>query len=429
MDKEKYLSSKKKTEPTIKMCTNETMSEEEYRAFERDMARRAARQRKRAKQIQENEDSGKAHYVYRNERIYQFPYGIEASYPSGKYPIPEIAPDRRKRGRITSFTKKSKRRCRKALISLDLPNGATRYAVTLTLPWKIDDWGDAEVVADFNQAIETFRVSFARCFKHCAMIYRVEPQKSGAYHIHAMFYVPKDSTSWADGAYKYFEKMRKCKMQEVVDSGGTMPTHPDRCTTTDFLHEAFSLLWFNAIRRRISPESKIDAYWRVGVKVDVYTEAAQIIQVSKTIHYMINDDTKTMPNPIERKQWGFMQRRNLIEKKEVVEIHDRIRVLVLRDISRCKRNIIKYFGLPTGKKERYLFGSRHARRRNPVGIIIGITKDTMGKLIKQAEQNVRDRKMVYITPRIIKAQMTREAELALARYRAMPASASDSRYE
>ena len=108
MDKEKYLSSKKKTEPTIKMCTNETMSEEEYRAFERDMARCAARQRKRAKQIQENEDSGKAHYVYRNERIYQFPYGIEASYPSGKYPIPEIAPDRRKRGRITSFTKKSK---------------------------------------------------------------------------------------------------------------------------------------------------------------------------------------------------------------------------------------------------------------------------------------------------------------------------------
>lgn len=427
MDKEKSRLLKKPTEPSIEIRTYETMSEEEYRAFERDMARRAVRQRKRARQIQENEDLCKAHYVYRKEYIYQFPYGIEASYPSGKYPIPEIAPDRRKRGRITSFTKKSKRRCRKALVSLDLPNGAMRYAVTLTLPWKIDDWGGDEVVADFNQAIETFRVAFARCFKHCAMIYRVEPQKSGAYHIHSIFYVPKDSTSWADDAYKYFEKIRKSKVQEIVDSGGMMPTQPDRCTTTDFLHKTFSLLWFNAIRRRISPESKIYAYWRVGVKVDVYTEAAQIIQVSKTIHYMINDDAKTMPNPIERKQWGFMQRRNLIEKKEVVEVHDRIRVLVLRDISRCKRNIIKYVGLPTGKKERYLFGSRHARRRNPVGIIIGITNDMMDKFITQAEQNVRARKMIYPKPEMKKSQMSYDAELAMSRYRSTPVQTSSNR--
>ena len=88
MDKEKSRLLKKPTEPSIEIRTYETMSEEEYRAFERDMARRAVRQRKRARQIQENEDLCKAHYVYRKEYIYQFPYGIEASYPSGKYPIP-----------------------------------------------------------------------------------------------------------------------------------------------------------------------------------------------------------------------------------------------------------------------------------------------------------------------------------------------------
>ena len=402
MDEEKFRSLKKTTVPTIEMLTSEqlreTMSEKEYRKFERDMARRAERHRKRAKQIQENEDLGKAHYVHRPEHIYQFPYGIEASYPSGKYPFPEVPSNRRKRGRITSFTKKSKRRCRKALVSLDLPNGATRYAVTFTLPWKIDDWGGDDVVADFNQAIEIFRTSFARCFKRCAMIYRVEPQKSGAYHIHAMFYVPKDSTSWAVDAYKYFEKMRKCKLQEVVDSGGTMPTRPDRCTTTDFLHKAFSLLWFNAIRRRISSKSKMYAYWRIGVRVGVYTDVSCQIQMSKTIHYMINDDTKTMPNPIERKQWGFMQRRNLIEKKEVVEIHDRVRILVLREISKLKRNTIVYSDFELMKKKRFLFGSHHARRRNPVGIIVGITKEMMDKLIPLAEQNVRTRKMTYLTP-------------------------------
>ena len=118
MDKNKSNFKKKMPEPTIEMLTDEQMcrtkGEKEYRDLEKYVARLKARRAKREKQIQENEDSGKAHYVYRNEHIYQFPYGIEVSYPSGKYPIPVVPSDRRKRGRITSFTKKSKRRCRKS---------------------------------------------------------------------------------------------------------------------------------------------------------------------------------------------------------------------------------------------------------------------------------------------------------------------------
>lgn len=427
MGKNKSKFSKNTPEHTIEILTKEQMGEEEYRDFEKREARLNARQAKREKKIQKNEDSGKAHYVYRKEHIYQFPYGIEVSYPSGKYPIPEIPSDRRKRGKIISFTKKSKRRCRKALVSLDLPNGATRYAVTFTLPWKIDDWGEDVVVADFNQAIETFRTSFARCFKRCAMIYCVELQKSGAYHIHAIFYVPEDSTSWTDDAYKYFGKIRKCKLKEIVDSGGMMPTQPDRCTTTDFLHKTFSLLWFNAIRRRISPESKIYAYWRKGVKVGVYTDVSRQIQMSKTIHYMINDDTTKMPSPMERKRWGIIQRKNLIEKKKVVEIHDRVRILVLREISKLKRNTIVYSDFGLKKKKRFLFGSHHARRRNPVGIIIGITNDMMDKFITQAEQNVRARKMIYPKPEMKKSQMSYDAELAMSRYRSTPVQTSSNR--
>ena len=112
------------------------------------------------------------------------------------------------------------------------------------------------------------------------------------------------------------------------------------------------------------------------------------------------------------------------EKKEIVEIHDRVRVLVLRDISKCKRNIFWY-----GGKKRFLFTERHSRRRNPVGIIVGITKDTMDKLIVQAEQNVRDRKMRYIMPRMIKVPMSPEGKQAMQQYLSMPDPSLDGRYE
>ena len=427
MDKNKSNFKKKMPEPTIEILTDEQMcrtkGEKEYRDFVKYEARHKAKKSKRERQIQENEDSGKAHYVYRNEHIYQYPYGIEVSFPCGIYPIPEVSPDRHKRGRITSFTKRSKRRFRKALVCLDLPNGATRYAVTLTLPWMNEDWGSEEILSDFNQSMETFRTSFVRCFNHCAMIYRVERQRRGAPHMHAMFYAPRDY-DWATDAYSHFEKMRRCKKQEIIDAGGSMPLQPDKYATIDFLHKVFSLLWYNAIKRRPIPKDVLPNYWENGVYVDNVTNRTQTVQISKTIHYMMNgvDDLK-------RKQWGFIQRRNLIEKKETVDIHDRVRLLVLRDITRCKRKMLTYKDLPPKKKKQYLFTTHHAKRRNPVGIFIGITKKEMDKLIAQAEQNVRERKITYIMPRIIKAQMSHEAELAMARYRNMPDATLTNRYE
>ena len=83
MDKNKSNFRKKMPEPTIEMLTDEQMcrtkGEKEYRDFVKYEARHKAKKSKRERQIQENEDSGKAHYVYRNEHIYQYPYGIEVS--------------------------------------------------------------------------------------------------------------------------------------------------------------------------------------------------------------------------------------------------------------------------------------------------------------------------------------------------------------
>lgn len=419
MDKDKFLGKGRKK--SIEMLTPEELDEKEYRDFEKKEARLAARRREHEKHMQKLAEDGKVIFINRNEYIYQYPYGIEVSFPTGKYYVPATPQDRPKRGKISAFSQKSRRRCRKALISLDLPNGATRYAVTFTLPWIEEDWG-GEVLTDFKHAVETFRTAFARCFNRCAMIYCVEPQKKrGAPHIHAMFYAPKDY-DWATAAYSYFAKMRKRKRQKVVDSGGKMPPCPDKGNTTNFLHTVFSLLWFNAICRRTFPKSELPDYWKIGVKVGVYSDDADTIQISKTIHYMTKDDATSWKMGI--KQWGIVQRKNLIEKKEIVEIHDRVRVLVLRDISKCKRNIFWY-----GGEKRFLFTERHSRRRNPVGIIVGITKDTMDKLIVQAEQNVRDRKMRYIMPRMIKVPMSPEGKQAMQQYLSMPDPSLDGRYE
>lgn len=89
-----------------------------------------------------------------------------------------------KRGEITGFTAAARRRMRRAMLTLWIPD-AQLVGITLTLPWK----GDKFDCEEFRECLNRFEVAFRRQYPHSAMIFRVELQKRGAPHVHALLYL------------------------------------------------------------------------------------------------------------------------------------------------------------------------------------------------------------------------------------------------
>lgn len=99
----------------------------------------------------------------------------------GKKPVKVAFKGGGKRGKIGSFSSASRLRLRSALLSLRLPGGV-RVGVTLTLPWRLDDWSSA--MGAFRDVMHRFRVAWLRRFPDCGCVYRVELQVRGAPHVH-----------------------------------------------------------------------------------------------------------------------------------------------------------------------------------------------------------------------------------------------------
>lgn len=92
-----------------------------------------------------------------------------------------------KRGKVNSFSSKSAKRLRRALMRAYVP-GVEPYGLTLTVPITVDDWHD-----DWYACFKRFRQSCLRLPGFVALIWRVELQSRGMPHLHCLVWV---KTEW-----------------------------------------------------------------------------------------------------------------------------------------------------------------------------------------------------------------------------------------
>lgn len=220
-----------------------------------------------------------------------FPNGIsvEKSRVSVFVPSSGLGVTGVKRGKISAFSFSSRLRLRLALLSLYIPN-FNRYAITLTLPWLVDDW--ASCMSDFKQVLHRFRVYWLRCFPRCACVYRVELQKRGAPHLHIVSFHP---------------------------SG-------------DGLSDKYFLLWFKALNG-LRGGSYSD-FARRGVKVDL------VPNISGVIRYLCDHSSKSKQAQLGYmgKQWGIIGRSNLSSYlPDRVSLSDQQMILFLRFLRKVTR--------------------------------------------------------------------------------------------
>lgn len=117
-----------------------------------------------------------------------------------------------KRGRIGGFSRHSARRLREALFRYHVPN-ARCCGLTLTVPWV---WS-ADLLPEWRRVFRAFAQSFRRRFPESAMIYRVELQRRGAPHVHAVAYVAENAP---------LEALRRLWFDSVVFRGVGRGTRP-----------------------------------------------------------------------------------------------------------------------------------------------------------------------------------------------------------
>lgn len=99
-----------------------------------------------------------------------------------------------KRGKITSFSKKSSARLRNVFLTNDIPESA-KVGWTLTLPWSDDlfDGEDAQGWELFRALLNKVQIYFKRYAPNSGYIYRVELQQRGVPHLHAIEYCARGS--------------------------------------------------------------------------------------------------------------------------------------------------------------------------------------------------------------------------------------------
>lgn len=97
-----------------------------------------------------------------------------------------------KRGKISCFSAGSVRRLRETLFSKFVP-GAISFGATFTVPWRCsNDEERKSVVSRFESTFNRWRKRFQYDFPRSSIIYRVELQKRGAPHLHAVCYISLD---------------------------------------------------------------------------------------------------------------------------------------------------------------------------------------------------------------------------------------------
>lgn len=234
-----------------------------------------------------------------------------------------------KRGKITTFSRKSAARLRDFFVRYDI-DGSSKLGFTLTLPFadEVFEKGSSRLFKGaecspldyFKGLVNRVFTSFRKRYPDCGIVYRVELQQRGAPHIHGVCY------------YR-----------------GSFPD--------------LAAMWQYAVMRDAYAPLDSAAFLRYGVKIDRLRESSPI----GYLRYLIDHASKHKASQLgyAGKQWGIVARGNFTRlPAAVLDFEDdRHYVEFIRQMQRLNR----YPVTKGGKVVKY----RRNRRANGVSFTRG----------------------------------------------------------
>ena len=190
------------------------------------------------------------------------------------------------RGKITTFSRHSSLRLRRALLenTPEDPSQFVELGLTLTVPWDVSGYSDDRIAADYKIAFNRFSTAFRRRFPHSMAIFRHELQKRRAPHSHIVCWLSNID-------FKFVSRGR---------------------SATASVFRAFILsLWSRAVLGSDSsecfcyPVRKLRGFHRYGIKVDVLHDSLAMFR------YLADHASKHKKSQLgyKGKQWGFIKRK------------------------------------------------------------------------------------------------------------------------
>lgn len=222
---------------------------------------------------------GKSYYVGEN--------GLEFRLKLGKGQPSHL--EGVKRGKIQCFSSGAVRRLRQALFWSTLDDSVC-VGVTFTVPWK--DISRERILKEFQESWHRFQIVFRRKLPNSALIYRVELQRRGAPHIHAI--------CWG----------KRC---DILGSG-----LPDECfdAAAGWLQWLFTRLWTRVAIKFYEDDEQLIKAERHAVKVDWLNSENR----GALYRYLCDHASKRKQAQLgyQGKQWGIIGRDNLEREKSDV---------------------------------------------------------------------------------------------------------------
>ena len=257
---------------------------------------------------------------------------------------------RKERGEITSFTVAARRRLRRCLLSETVPDSFRCHA-TFTVPWKGDNF--APLMDEFRECWNRFGVLFRRAYPNSSMIYRVELQKRGAPHIHALTYL-KDG----DG------------------DGLDAPRAADSVAVAALLQVDLFHMWSRSV-----PDlhhGSIEGFVERGVKVEPIPDSGALYR------YVCDHTSKHKQAQLgyKGKQWGKVGQCNLVKAQAAALpdfIDDRHEVRFLRMLRKVMRYRVTARRMGKPWKRPPVFGSVLKGSARSIGDFY-LSRDTVLKM-------------------------------------------------
>ena len=277
---------------------------------------------------------------------------------------------RGERGKITGWSKASRRRMREAFIKYAPPDDYKAYAVTLTVPGPI-------LTAAENK---TLWKNFARSIdeRGISAIWRVEIQKRGALHWHALMFAPDEISM----RLKKGGRTMTVPAQYAIDETWSMCVESLGPVYFDPPYFGPNGTWKQGI---ISTKSRMglpNAHFRACVIESGNAESGSWAR------YMQDHASKAkqeqIPEDIGR-HWGVIGRSRLKSRfpDEVCSLEDNQFFFVIRSLQRLATPMMKQPKHPFGTVKGYRIN------RGSIGSSVWFTKtETVKRLIDYATQNI-----------------------------------------
>ena len=222
-------------------------------------------------------------FQFWDEDIKLYPFGVSRKRRSGRASLPSSPSPR---GQITTFSRHSSLRLRRALLEL-APADPSQYVelgITLTVPWDVTGYSYERIAEDYKIAFNRFSVAFRRRFPHSLVIFRHELQKRRAPHSHFVCWLSNID----------FNFVHRGRSATFANFRAVVFAYWSRAVLGSDHSESF-----------VYPVRRISGFHRYGIKVDVLQDSLSIFR------YLADHASKHKKSQLgyKGKQWGFINRK------------------------------------------------------------------------------------------------------------------------